>query len=607
MEDGMAGADTLGRASLDEARRHIELQNWEQAVDACRQAMADPATVADATALMGVVAYFLDDIGQAIALFNRVATLPDASTDIPEVLAVLYAMTGFLQEALFHGKLATARPLDNRIIPSFGGRLPPFASVFYGMQERPLVQRGRRLLERGDCAGAIGNFQQQLALDSRNVEALDGLTEAYLENGQARSAIDLLRVLRLLVPDEPRYVARLAQALTAVGELSEGRACHDLAVLMAPTIANLAARLRDVGAAADAVAVAGARRQLEEALVAAPRPPTVSRSGRRLNVGFLCTRMAGDDVRLVAGILRRIDKTRVSAFAYGHGALSIPRNVAFQGTVAHWRDIRGLDPQTTAAIIRGDGIDVLVDVCGLLAPEQLAVLAARPAPVQVAWLHGQEAASPATVDVVVGGAAAGVAEWPLGCAAWPVAVDEAAAVERDGPCTFGADATLGELNPDVALAWSRILLALPGSRLALRDRDLRDPDNARRLIGLFGDFGVAHRVEVLSDLPLPGFLREIDVALVPFPAGAAFVAAQAGALGIPVIALAAAGPVAALLRDSGLTEGLATDATDYVDKAVALAGRRGASAGRAAFDPDGLAQALADAFERLHDRESANG
>ena len=51
-----------------------------------------------------------------------------------------------------------------------------------------------------------------------------------------------------------------------------------------------------------------------------------------------------------------------------------------------WREVRSLDDAALAALIRRDGIDILVDLAMHMAGGRPQVLVCKPAPLQVAWL-----------------------------------------------------------------------------------------------------------------------------------------------------------------------------------------------------------------------------
>ena len=80
------------------------------------------------------------------------------------------------------------------------------------------------------------------------------------------------------------------------------------------------------------------------------------------------------------------DRTKVEVFAYYCGIATT--DVTQQRTiraVEHWKDLTGLDDAAAAQAIRGDGIDILVDLNGYTKDARTKVFAMRPAPVAVNW------------------------------------------------------------------------------------------------------------------------------------------------------------------------------------------------------------------------------
>lgn len=52
-----------------------------------------------------------------------------------------------------------------------------------------------------------------------------------------------------------------------------------------------------------------------------------------------------------------------------------------------WRDIYGIDEKKVASMVRDDKIDILVELTGHTANNKLGMMACRPAPVQVFFMH----------------------------------------------------------------------------------------------------------------------------------------------------------------------------------------------------------------------------
>ena len=101
----------------------------------------------------------------------------------------------------------------------------------------------------------------------------------------------------------------------------------------------------------------------------------------------------------------------------------------------------------------------------------------------------------------------------------PTAVDLTREGSDDGSAlgpVFAADVLLAELNIPTVAAWAEILHTTPNAMLLLRDHDLRTEENVSQLIELFGNYGIAHRIEIVTVEGEGDLFKMADVGLVPF-------------------------------------------------------------------------------------------
>ena len=601
----MIGAESTTQGTPKEINMSSHMENiqklirdgdYERAVAMLEDIKDKVDTETELMSLLGIIATLMRNWAYAIKIFERIQYEPDASTDIPEILAVIYAMVGNLTESLFYGKLATAKPLDGRLLPFLEPGFPTFADVFTKIKEKPLLIAGESLLHEGRVADAIDLLQQHAQLFPRDEAGTEALSRALRANGQNRAAISLLRALRLVAPQQATHVSRLAEALTAVGELSEGLACHRLALSMDKTEPALhCAFLRDLAYAPDPPAkeVRAIAKDLAILLSTGTKP----RGGKasetdvdHLRIGYLLGTLSRvEETRMIAEVGRHRDREHFSVVGFGRGDLSIGINLPFQMRFDGWVDTNEMDKETLAATIRGEGIDILVDACGLSSHDGMAVQPLKAAPVQIAWLGNPFGVTAPGNDVRLLDELAPTSskngkidEWRLatGCYSFDYPLESIPSEnpsEGNGYVSFGADATLAEMNPEVAVIWARILFAVPDSLLLIRDHDLQNEDNIRHIVALFANFGVAQRVEVLSVGDRSAFLHEVDVLLAPFPVARPYAAAQALSYGIPVVALDAPGSVcqdvAFLLRRLELDKRMLGKSHDaYIKRAISWAG-----------------------------------
>lgn len=511
-------------------------------IAAAEQACAERSSP-DAVCALSAIAFRQGNIAAAINLIEPLAEGLEATSDVPEALAVLNCLAGRVSEALYYGKLATVIPPDHTLLPLFGSAFPRYADAFMNIEHKPLLRRSREAFEAGNLDEAIYLVEQHLKLFRDDVEGLDRYAECLMATGDYRKAVGVLRSVLTLAGPSATLFSRLGQSLVALGEFEQGMACHRQAVTRGAKAAVLwAAMVRDwaycpwgqtdaAKQAADglATAIAGAGPK-----VVRRAPPAQVRP--LLTIGFLCNAPRDPDHRaMVAAVAGGFDRARVKVVGFGPGELGEAANVAYRGAFSVWRNTNKVDELTVSALIRGEGVDVLVDSDGLAARERLSLMMRNPAPLQASWLNVPRGIAIPGARIHMGdpdGPACGMLLLPSA----DTKPTPLPASQAEGVLTLGADVNLAELTPDVVRVWASILHALPTAVLALANRGFQTPEAADRLVEMFGNFGVAHRIDVLGAETPEDFFAEVDVALAPFPVVRPTPYGLALSMGVPVVA-----------------------------------------------------------------------
>jgi tetratricopeptide (TPR) repeat protein len=121
---------------------------------------------------------------------------------------------------------------------------------------------------------------------------------------------------------------------------------------------------------------------------AAPLSHTPRPRRPRLRLGYLSEDFHDHATAyLLAEALENHDHSRFEVFAYSYGPTSDDgARSRLKAACDHWVDLGAEPPAASARRIQADGIDILVDLKGHTGLARTDILAARPAPVQVAWL-----------------------------------------------------------------------------------------------------------------------------------------------------------------------------------------------------------------------------
>ncbi len=338
---------------------------------------------------------------------------------------------------------------------------------------------------------------------------------------------------------------------------------------------------------------------------------------------------------------KHFDSGRFELFLYSSAPVEDEYTGHAREACAHWREVGGQSPEEIAALIRRDGIDILIDITGHFGGSFLSVFALRPAPLQVSIpgypaTTGLDAVDYKIVDHDTD--PPGLTEHlftehlhrlrrPFACYAPPPGIPEPNELPAiaNGYVTFGSFNNRPKLNAPLMELWARILTAVPNSRLLLHhifnghchvSNDFREP-----ITRIFRKHGVcSRRLDFIGGLPLAEHFRvlaQADLALDSFPYNGMTTTCECLWMGVPVLTLAGSSHVSrvgvSLLTSVGMKEWITKNPDEYVATAVSLAttlprlrrlrkGLRRRMTASPLTDSQGYVRALEEAFLELWQR-----
>ncbi|MBC7952771.1 MAG: hypothetical protein H7Z12_13260 [Rhodospirillaceae bacterium] len=584
------GATKVAGGLLAEIAQLLAKGDIDVATQRAEAAMGEPSQQLTGICALAAIYYRVGALANAIKLLADVVDHKDAPKDIAEVLAVLYCLAGQVSDALYCGKVSAGMDADGELLALFGEDFPKFVDAFSSIGYKPLMTRATALASLGDIDRALLMLKQHLLLNPTDVEALDRYAQTMVLAGDIHGAVGMLRSVATLAGPTATILSRLGQCLTLLGDLAQGEACHSGAVARSPASpVILSAMLSDMRYQDADLPVTARLAAQWSAAIAAAGPKTVRAaptyvSGEKIRIAYLCTGHHHADVTaMLAQIAQGHNREKFTVVGLGAGEVDDARNAWSRGVFDSWRDVGALDVATLSAVVRGEGINVLVDMDGLIAPDKEGLFLRNAAPLQIAWLNtppvGRVPGNHLQCVSGAGESAPGEMRLPYGrwflgtkgVAAEPIGP---APVVANGTVTFGCELSAAQMTPRVVMAFGRILQAVPNATLVLRDTgSFADPTSVERLIDLFGNAAVAHRVDIVQGESRAEFARAIDVALAPFPVGDVLCCGEFLGLGVPVVVAAnnADGrDVAAALASVGLSDLAGADVDAYVAIASGL-------------------------------------
>ncbi len=555
-------------AGVREVRSYFDTGNYFDALAACEGLLARYPDSAEALMLLGLISYELEEPQQALMVLMQAHETAPQVREYADALASVNAQLGDDTEALYFAKLATIlnpHPLGNALLPDGYGK---FFDSLRNAQPHRFRDRAAKLLISGDMIGALAACEKQLDLTPEDTDTWRLLARAALEVGNIGRVLDACEFLSADTLAASDYDV-MARAFAKVGRFDEAEQAHlnaieedpDDPVLAQNRIRTIAARHGNTGGHLERENDAWVARFAPLADASEQRTPAARDGDRPLRIAYVGGELhAGPLADLLTPILATHDAKQVLPFCYAANRRydMASENIALR--CARWTDIHGVDPVTVAEILRGDGIDIAVDLSGHGPGSQLQMFAQRPAPVCVSWLGSAlpagagfdyflacEAVAPGAEPA--GKSAAAVYRLPAAHLAYrPTDAPETitALPARSQPhVTIGVMAPLAELGEACLHDWAALLAAVPNGRLVLANVERLDDAAVHRIYELASKAGIRDRVDVatLDDVDPNGygFFDHFDLLLDPQPNSRFLETCRALWMGVPVFALAGTG------------------------------------------------------------------
>jgi predicted O-linked N-acetylglucosamine transferase (SPINDLY family) len=313
---------------------------------------------------------------------------------------------------------------------------------------------------------------------------------------------------------------------------------------------------------------------------------------RRITIGYVCAWWDSSTIRGQAiPFISRHDRRKFRLIGYSLDKCGASITQYFDD----FKVIKPLSHEQFARLVRADEVDILVELTGFSPFHRHAAMGARCAPVQISYLNHAGTTGVSNVDYVVADEISCPPEleefyseeilrlpgtffnFNYDWDAFPDA-GPPPCLER-GTVTFGCFGSQSKINDAQIYMWARLLLALPGTRLLLRNRGLEAPEHRSFMARRFRQWGVedgrvmlkpgGERYSILQDY------SQIDISLDTWPYNGGNTIAESLWQGVPVITLkggsfpSAYG--ASLLEASGCADLVAQDLDDQIRIARALA------------------------------------
>jgi protein O-GlcNAc transferase len=415
----------------------------------------------------------------------------------------------------------------------------------------------------GRYDAAIASICKALELKPDLAGAHNNLGIALREAGQTDASIEAYQTALTLNPDNAKAKNNLANSFKDLGLMDAAIGAYREALKIQPSFAsahsNLVYSLQfhpDYDTQDIHEELIRWNQQHAEPLKKFIKPHTNdSSTDRRLRIGYV-----SPDFRrhcqafFTVPLFSNHDHGKFEIYCYSNVINQDDLTRRLRGYADVWHSVVGVTDQDTAAMIRNDGIDILVDLTMHMEKGRPLLFARKPAPVQVAWLAypgttGLEAMDYRLTDPYLD---------PLGLddrfyseesvclpdAFWcydPLTNEpesNALPAITNGYVTFGCLNNFCKVNDGVLELWAKVLMVVPQSHLMLL---APQGQSRRRVLEKFQSQGIdAGRVEFTEHKLHADYLRSyhrIDVGLDTLPYNGHTTSLDSFWMGVPVVTL----------------------------------------------------------------------
>ena len=450
---------------------------------------------------------------------------------------------------------------------------------------------------------AVELIGKALSIKPDHAEAHNNLGNTLKDQGKLDAAVDSYHKALSIKPDFAEVHYNLGNTLKDQGKLDAAVESHHKALSIKPDCAKahdnylMTAQYGPDYSPAELLADHLDFAERFEAPLRAnwPSHDNVRDLQRRLRIGFVSGDLRAHSVGyFLESVLAHLDRKALDIFLYPTDSQVDALTHRLQDMGFAWESLVGLSDDRAAHRVRGDAIDILVDLSGHTGGNRLGLFARKPAPVQVTWLGYFATTGLRAMDYILCDRYVAPANesdhfvekpWYLPntrlCFTPPQ--DEIAAgalpALTNGRVTFGCFNYLTKMNDAVVALWAQVLHAVPGSRLFLKANYLNDRFMQRATWARFADRGIAaDRLNLEGASSRADYLatyNRIDIALDPFPFTGGTTSVEGLWMGVPMITKRGDRFIAhqgeSILHNVGLPDWIAADNEAYVNVAAARA------------------------------------
>jgi predicted O-linked N-acetylglucosamine transferase (SPINDLY family) len=461
---------------------------------------------------------------------------------------------------------------------------------------------GNSYHKKGQRKKALAYFQKALRMDPNYYPAYNNIGMLLNEIGDFSNAMEYLKQAIDLKPDSVTHLYNLAHTFESIGKIDQAIQYLERIIQLQPNFqraySTLLMQLNYTFTSVQKIYQAHVKwgQKVESEIAPVFNQYSDRTFNKILRIGYLSPDLHNHSiVFFFEPVLKHHNNQYMYTVCYNDAVKNDKYTKRLKSYANLWRECHQMDDESLARLIQTDKIDILVDLAGHTVNNRLLVFAKKTAPIQVSYLGYVSTTGLRRMDYRIVDYQTDPADCtnphteklfrlPNTFLCYQPPDDSPSVVNapliKNGYVTFGSFNAIKKTNDYTILLWSRILHAVPSSRLYIKSKAFNDKPTQERFRSKFQANGIRSDRLILNGYQLSNLdhlaqYHFVDIGLDTFPYNGTTTTCEALWMGVPVITMTGdrhAGRVgASLLQTIGLKDAVAHNEKDFIHKAVTIA------------------------------------
>jgi predicted O-linked N-acetylglucosamine transferase (SPINDLY family) len=314
---------------------------------------------------------------------------------------------------------------------------------------------------------------------------------------------------------------------------------------------------------------------------------------KKIKLGFVSADFREHPVGyFLLDFLSEIKKFNFELYAYFNSSNEDDYTKKIKNNFNTWKNITFLDDIDTAALIKKDGINVLIDMSGHSGDNRLPIFTYKPAPVQISWAAYLASTGLKEIDYIIGDIYS-IPEkdftnytekvlqlkniWCcLSTSDIANITPSSLPVLKNGYITFGCFNNPNKISENFISVCSKILLNVENSKIFFQSSQFIESVNREKILKLFEKNSIASNRVILGyeaeRIKLIKSYSNIDIALDTFPYNGGTTSLEAAWMCVPILVMKGKSFLSkcgeSINFSLGMDEWICDDEESYVKKAL---------------------------------------